>query len=115
MHSAPIPRHRYPLRRGLFVDQAFDAYASLRYLSQLNFVDGARVAVIGQSMGGSSALYAVDRDLAAQYFNERFRAAIAYYPGCAIPAATNPGADRGGRRLELGRTLPSDGGTFTAG
>jgi dienelactone hydrolase len=73
---------------GLFVDQAFDAYAALRYVSQLDFVDGARVAVIGQSMGGSSVLYAVDRDLAAQYFNERFRAAIAYYPGCAIPAAS---------------------------
>jgi dienelactone hydrolase len=68
-------------------DQAFDAYTALRYLSQLDFVDPARVAVLGQSMGGSSALYAVDRDLAAQYFDARFRAAIAYYPGCGIPAA----------------------------
>jgi dienelactone hydrolase len=54
---------------------------------QVDFVDGARVAVIGQSMGGSSVLYAADRHLAAQYFSERFRAAIAYYPGCVIPAA----------------------------
>jgi dienelactone hydrolase len=69
------------------LDQAFDAYAALRYLSQLDFVDPARVAVLGQSIGGHSALYAVDRDLAAQYFEERFRAAIAYYPGCGIPAA----------------------------
>lgn len=68
-------------------EQAFDAYAAFRYLSQLEFVDPARVAVIGQSMGGWSALYAVDHDFAAQYFNERFRAAIAYYPGCGIPAA----------------------------
>jgi dienelactone hydrolase len=68
-------------------DQAFDVCAALRYLSQLEFVDPARVAVLGQSMGGSSALYAVDRDLAAQYFDARFRAAMAYYPGCAIPAA----------------------------
>jgi len=68
-------------------DQTFDAYAARRYLSQLDFVDPARVAVLGQSMGGSAALYAVDRDLAAQYFNERFHAAIAYYPGCGIPAA----------------------------
>ena len=72
---------------GLFLDQAFDAYAALRYLSQLDFVDPARVAVLGQSMGGWSALYDVDHDFAAQYFNERFRAAIAYYPGCGIPAA----------------------------
>jgi dienelactone hydrolase len=68
-------------------DQAFDAYAALHYLSQLEFVDPTRVAVLGQSMGGSSALYAVDRDLAAQYFDVRFRAAIAYYPGCGIPKA----------------------------
>jgi len=68
--------------------QAFDAYAALRYLSQLEFVDPARIAVLGQSMGGFAALYAVDRDLAAQYFNERFRAAIAYYPSCGIPTAS---------------------------
>ena len=73
---------------GRSLDQAFDAYAALRYLSQLDFIDPARVAVLGQSMGGSAVLYAVDRDFAAQYFKERFRAAIAYYPGCAIPAAT---------------------------
>jgi dienelactone hydrolase len=69
------------------VDQAFDAYAALRYLSQREFVDAARVAVIGNSMGGFSTLYAVDRDMAAQYFKERFRAAVAYYPTCGIPAA----------------------------
>jgi len=68
-------------------DQAFDAYAALHYLSQLEFVDPTRVAILGQSMGGFSALYAVDRDMAAQYFTERFRAAIAYYPTCGIPAA----------------------------
>jgi len=70
-----------------FLDQPFDAYAALSYLSQLDFVDPARVAVLGQSMGGSAVLYAVDRDLAAQYFNERFRGAVAYYPRCGIPAA----------------------------
>jgi dienelactone hydrolase len=73
---------------GISLDQAFDAYAALRYLSQLDFVDPARVAVLGQSMGGSAALYAVDREMAAQYFDERFRAAIAYYPNCGIPAAS---------------------------
>src|SRR6516162_2615354 len=69
-------------------EQAFDAYAALRYLSQLAFVDAARVAVLGQSMGGLAALYAVERGLAAQYFNERFRAAIAYYPNCGVPGAS---------------------------
>ena len=69
------------------LDQPFDAYAALRYLSELYFVDPARVAVLGYSMGGFAVLYAVDRDLAAQYFRDRFRAAVAFYPGCDIPAA----------------------------
>ena len=73
---------------GSSLDQAFDAYAALRYLSQVDFVDPARVAVLGQSMGGSAAFYAVDRGMAAQYFEERFRAAIAYYPNCGLPAAS---------------------------
>jgi dienelactone hydrolase len=72
---------------GTFMDQAFDAYAALRYLSTLKFVDAERVALFGQSMGGSATLYAIDRDLAAQYFGQGFRAAIAYYPRCvAVPA-----------------------------
>ena len=68
---------------GQIVDQAFDAYAALRYLSGLEFVDPAQIAVLGQSMGGQAALYAIARDLAAQYFTERFRAA-AYYPNCGV-------------------------------
>ena len=73
---------------GRSLDQAFDAYAALHYLSQLDFVDAARVAVIGQSMGGSAALYAVERGLTAQYFDQHFRAAIAYYPNCGVPGAS---------------------------
>jgi len=74
---------------GPFIDQPGDAYAALRYLSQQSFVAPERVAVLGNSMGGYSALYAVDRGLMAQYFRhfrERFRAAVAYYPNCGIPA-----------------------------
>ena len=44
--------------------------------------------MLGNSMGGYSALYAVDRGLMAQYarqFKERFRAVVAYYPNCGIP------------------------------
>jgi len=44
--------------------------------------------VLGQSMGGNAVLYAVDRDMAAQYFTERFQAAIAYYPACFLPLVT---------------------------
>jgi dienelactone hydrolase len=61
-------------------DQVFDAYAARRYLSQLDFVDPARVAVLGNSMGGFAVLYAVYCDLAAKYFRHQFRAAVALYP-----------------------------------
>jgi dienelactone hydrolase len=74
---------------GTFIDQAFDAYAALRYLSRLEFVDPARIAGLGQSMGGQAAIYAIARDPAAQYITERFRAAIAYYPNCAAAAASD--------------------------
>ena len=73
--------------RGL-PDQTFDAYAALHCLSQLDFVDPARVTVLGQSIGGETALHAVSYDLAEQFFKERFRAVIAYYPYCDILATT---------------------------
>jgi dienelactone hydrolase len=77
--------------RGL-PEQAFDAFAALSYLSELDFVDRARVAVLGQSEGGYQALHLMDHDsLAAQFFTERFRAAIVYYPYCDIPAAKMTG------------------------
>ena len=69
-------------------EQAFDAYSARRYLAQQGFVDAARIAVLGQSMGGNAVLYAVERDMAAQYFTERFQAAIAYYPACFLPLVT---------------------------
>ena len=70
-------------------EQAFDAYAALRYLSQLDFVDPARVAVLGQSLGAETALHAVvDHYSTAQSFDGRFRAAIAYYPYCDASMAT---------------------------
>jgi dienelactone hydrolase len=76
---------------GCGLRQAFDAYAALRYLTQQEFVDPARIAVLGQSMGGVAVLYALDLDMVAQYFSERFHAAIAYYPGCiALPRFTAP-------------------------
>ena len=68
-------------------------------------------------MGGYSALYAVDRDLAAQYFKERFRATIASYPRLQHPRGlgdrADPGPDRGGGRLDPGGTVPRDGSTCT--
>lgn len=62
--------------------EAFDAYASLRYLSGRAFVDRRRIAVLGKSMGGVAVLQIVERGLMEQLFPEHFRAAVAYYPQC---------------------------------
>jgi dienelactone hydrolase len=70
------------------LSQASDAYAAMRYLAALEDVDANRIAVLGQSMGGSSALFTVNRDFLAREFPERFGAAVAYYPACEIPAAS---------------------------
>jgi dienelactone hydrolase len=70
---------------GPLLEQALDAYAALRYLSRLDFVDPERVAVLGGSMGGFSALRVVGHELVTQHSEHQFRAAIAYYPLCRTP------------------------------
>jgi dienelactone hydrolase len=74
-------RHQASACGRLFVGQETDAYAALEYLSQQSFVDPARIAVLGNSMGGSSALLAVQRGWFDRY-KRKFGAAIAYYPSC---------------------------------
>lgn len=70
---------------GPLLEQALDAYAALSYLSRLDFVDPKRVAVLGGSMGGFSALRVVGHELVTQHSERQFRAAIAYYPLCRGP------------------------------
>ncbi len=69
----------------------FDALASLAYLAARRDVDRTRVAVIGWSHGGSTALAAINaKDAAVSALRARdgeafFRAAVAFYPGCTAP------------------------------
>ena len=79
------PRNLATACGGPRIDQPSDAHAALRYLTRQSFVAAERVAVLGNSMGGYSALFAVDRGLMARHFTERFRASIAYYPSCSVP------------------------------
>jgi dienelactone hydrolase len=61
--------------------QATDAYAALKYLSQDAAVDDARIAVLGYSMGGESALSTVERGPIDQPLSKKkFAAAVVYYP-----------------------------------
>lgn len=63
-------------------EQAFELSAALPRPAES--VDAARIAVLGQSMDCNAVFYAVDRDMAAQYFTERFQAAITYFPACLL-------------------------------
>jgi len=74
-----------PMRRRL------DALGALAYLSARPDIARDRIALVGWSHGGSTALAAInvrDREVAA--FRERkdappfFRAAVAFYPGCSV-------------------------------
>ena len=63
--------------------QAHDAAAAFRYLAAQRFVDAGRVAMLGFSMGGSAVLETVDAQLLPGLSRSPFRAAVAFYPGCA--------------------------------
>jgi dienelactone hydrolase len=58
-----------------------DAYGALAYLSRLPYVDPARIAAIGFSQGGDTALRIATRGGAAE--EAAFKAAAAFYPPCA--------------------------------
>jgi dienelactone hydrolase len=64
------------------VDLAFDAYRALNYLEQQPFVDPARIAAVGFSQGGWLALTSVERGAIERTSQNKFRAAIAFYPPC---------------------------------
>jgi len=61
-----------------FGEGAADADGALRYLSKRGDVDPARIAVVGYSQGGDTAL----KIAAAPADGPRFKAAAAYYPPC---------------------------------
>jgi len=61
-------------------DQPVDAYRGLNFLAAQKFVDPDRIGLLGYSMGGGSAMVAVERGMIEQLFPRKFRAVIAYYP-----------------------------------
>ena len=67
--------------------RAYDAFATLAYLRQQPFVDGAHVGVMGGSHGGATTLTVDTMPVAttaplAQEKPGGFAAALALYPGC---------------------------------
>ena len=64
------------------VDLAFDAYRALGFLVQQPFVEAGRVAVLGFSQGGWLALTSVENGVVERQSQNKFSAAIAFYPPC---------------------------------
>jgi len=62
--------------------EAADAIATLAWLRLQPFVDGARLALLGYSMGGTALLDVIDSS-ALTTAPAGLRAAVAFYPGCA--------------------------------
>lgn len=73
---------RHGERTVKIAQRRLDALAALAYLATRGDIAHARIALLGWSHGGSAALQAIDvanRAIATPFF----RAAIAFYPGCA--------------------------------
>jgi len=69
-----------------WVERTADAYAALDYLAARNDVDAKNIFVMGWSHGGSTVNGVVRADAPGlRADGPRFRAAIAYYPGCERP------------------------------
>jgi dienelactone hydrolase len=67
-----------------FNEATADAYGALAYLSRLPDVDGKRIAAVGFSQGGDTALKIASQPMASAGVGEpAFKAAAAFYPPCA--------------------------------
>jgi dienelactone hydrolase len=81
---------RDPSRTGVneVTDRATDAFAALTYLRSLSYVSPQRIAVLGWSNGGSTALATVAAKApVAPPAAGGFLAAVAFYPGCGLRGA----------------------------
>jgi dienelactone hydrolase len=67
---------------GAPVDLAFDAYRALDFLVRQPSVDPARVVAMGFSQGGWLTLTSVEHGIIEQTVQNKFRAAVAFYPPC---------------------------------
>jgi dienelactone hydrolase len=72
-----------------FGEAVSDAFGGMAYLSTLPFVDARRIAAVGYSQGGDTALQIASNRFASAFATPRetnFKAAVALYPPCANQA-----------------------------
>ena len=75
-------------KHGAFL-QIADVYGGYRFLSKLDFVDAKRIAILGFSRGGHTALNAIGEEKSLPYYLDKglarpgdFAVAVAIYPNC---------------------------------
>jgi dienelactone hydrolase len=72
-----------------FAEGVSDAFGALAFLSKLPYVDPNRIAVVGYSQGGDTALQIASARFASAFAiprNLNFKAVVAFYPPCANQA-----------------------------
>ncbi|HJU24825.1 MAG TPA: dienelactone hydrolase family protein [Casimicrobiaceae bacterium] len=75
---------RYRERTVKIAERRLDALGALAYLQRRTDIAANRIALVGWSHGGSATLWTIGRG--APIGNDPFfRAAVAFYPGCAGP------------------------------
>jgi len=68
-------------------DRPQDAHAALRWLAARRDVEAGRIVLMGWSNGGSTVLHGLKPDAPGRpKEGPRFRAGVAFYPGCAALA-----------------------------
>ena len=69
----------------LSLSRVKDAYDAKDFLSELPYVDQNRIALLGWSFGGRTALYVLLKQIRPQSKETPFKAGIAFYPYCDMP------------------------------
>jgi dienelactone hydrolase len=67
-------------------ERVADAIAAKTYLQTRADVKASAISLLGWSNGGSTVLYAVSRSREADDGKPDFAKAVAFYPGCRVPA-----------------------------
>lgn len=89
-HPAGFPRFSYDDRPATLDEvtiRPLDAYGALAYLAARADIDAGRIGLMGWSNGGSATLAAMATNgpgAAWPLASGRFRAALAFYPGCRL-------------------------------
>jgi dienelactone hydrolase len=87
VREACTPASFFAFSQSPILTRVLDAFGGLQYLSHLPYVDRNRVAMLGFSMGGWTVLTAATARQAEVFDNPdglKFKAAIAFYPVCAV-------------------------------